>query len=1213
MKGKRNRSLWVCVLVLAMLVSMCGTACTDVFVQAAQGGKVKSISVVSPEISALTMKKGSSYSLKTKLLPKTAKNKKVKYRSSKPSVASVSSRGVISAKKKGSARITVTAADGSGKKANVKVTVVKKLKKITKVTLNVRKVTLYTDGTAEQKTCTLKAQTSPKNATKKGVVFSSSDKSVAAVSKQGVVTAKKTGEATITANAADGWGKKATCKVVVKKSPSSENLSSENPATGNPTIQPTAADPTASPKADGTFVLASENRSSQIFLDETGEDYEGLALVANCLAEDVKMVADADMDIVTNKEDLTGTPVIAGSIGNNAVIDSLIAEGKLDVTPIQGKWETYRIAVLENPMEGIKQALVIAGSDKRGTIYGMFHLSELMGVSPWVYWADVNPKKQETVSFSYSQVETVSKEPSVKYRGIFLNDEEPALGTWVNNFFKEAKGGKFNEKFYEKVFQLVLRLKGNYMWPAMWNSAFGADGSASADASAKLADKYGIVMGTSHHEPMMRAHQEWVRNKKNYGNGEWDFVSNRDGLIRFFEDGAANNGGYDNIATIGMRGDGDAAMLPEGSTLEENISLLKEIITEQKNILKQHGLENKPKVLALYKEVEQYWQGGDGVPGLKEWEGLDDVIILLSEDNYGNVRTLPTDENRNREGGWGMYYHFDYNGAPASYQWVQTMQLQKVWEQMSMAYDYGIKDIWIVNVGDLKPMEMPISFFMDMAWDFERWGTDNINSAEEYQTSWIAEQFGNDTDEKGIEDITSIVSKYLKLNGSKKPEIVTSTTYSLTNYNEAMEVLKNIEDIMQEAEKYKQILPEEAQAAYYQLVYYPAVASANIHRMQIYSGLNKEYVKQKCASANVYAGLLEDAIALDKELEQTYNKNMPGGVGDKWDGMMAQARDAAHVGYGTWRPQGAYPKPEYLELPSESSMLVGVQGNSQVYKSGNVSLQEFTSINQETYTIDIANGGTTPFAYTLTSDQDWIRLSKTSGEVAAQDTVEVHVDFSKLTESSSGTISIEGNEQKVTVGVTASVMDTSWLAAGTFVEAHDHISIEAEHYTDSGSGKNGAQWKIIPGYGRGLSSLKVFPTTEKFSDVSEAPYVEYKVMTAYETSYSMETYFAPSNPVDADHISMKFGVSVDGGEVQIVDTINSSYNAGAWSDSTWSNGVRNNVHTASVPLGNLTWGEHTIRIYAQDPALVLQKMVLYSSRRLPVSCLGAPESYYVGK
>lgn len=1171
---------------------------------APQAKKVKSISVVKPEISRLSMKKGSKYRLKTEILPKAAKNKKVTYRSSKPSIVSVSSRGILSAKKAGTARVTVRATDGSKKMARIQVKVLKKLKKVSKVTLNTGKVTLYvngtggTDGNAGQ--CKLLAKILPKSATEKKVVFQSSDRSVASVNQSGTVTAKKAGTAKITAYAADGWGKKATCTVTVEKGAAAQ--ASQKPAV-----------PSATPKEDGIYVLAEQNRAAQILLDENGADYEGLKLIADCVAEDVKLVADADMDVVTKADELKGTPVIAGSIGNHTLIDSLIREGKLDVSAIQGKWETYKIEVVENPVAGIQQALVVVGSDKRGTIYGMFHISEQMGVSPWVYWADVNPARQQTVSFRYSQIETVSKEPSVKYRGIFLNDEEPSLGTRVNNFFKEEKGGKFNEKFYEKVFQLILRLKGNYLWPAMWNSSFGADGSESADASAKLADTYGVVMGTSHHEPMMLAHQDWVRNKKNYGTGEWDFVKNREGLMQFFEEGAKTRGAFDNIATVGMRGDGDTTMLPEGSTLEENISLLKEIITEQKNILNQHGLQDKPKMLALYKEVEEYWQGGDGVPGLREWEGLDDVTILLSEDNYGNVRTLPTEANKNRESGWGMYYHFDYNGAPASYQWVQTMQLQKVWEQMSMAYDYGIRDIWIVNVGDLKPMEMPISYFLDMAWDFDRWGTSHIESAEEYEKAWIGQQFGNYTDEKGIEDITSIVSRYLKLNGSKKPEIVTDSTYNLTNYNEAARVLQNAGAIIRDAEKYKEIMSEEAQAAYYQLVYYPAAASANIHRMQIYTGLNKAHAKQKRASANVYAGLVEQAIEFDQELERTYNKNMPGGVGDKWDGMMAQARNAAHVGYDTWKPQGAYPTPKYLDVPAGSNMMVGVEGDANVYTTGTVSLPEFTSTNQETVTIDITNGGDTPFGYTLTADRDWIRLDKTGGEVSAQDTVKVSVDFSKLTGSDSGTISIKGNGKEVTVVVTAVVVDTSWLAPMTFVEAHGYVSIEAEHYADAGAGKNEAQWKKIPGYGRGLSALKVFPTTESFPDVSEAPYVEYKVMLANDAAYKMETYFAPSNPVDADHISMKFGVSIDGGEVQVIDTIKSSYNAGAWSDSIWSNGVRNNVHTASVELGELEWGTHTIRIYAQDPALVLQKMVLYSSRRLPTSCLGAPESYFVGE
>ena len=647
---------------------------------ASQAKKVKSISVVKPEISRLSLKKGSKYRLKTEILPKTAKNKKVTYRSSKPSVVSVSSRGILSAKKAGTAKVTVRATDGSKKMAGIQVKVVKKLKKVSKVTLNTGKVTLYVNGTggSDKKAgsdgkagqCKLWAKILPKNATEKKAVFQSSDRSVASVDQSGTVKAKKAGTAKITAYAADGWGKKATCTVTVEQGASSDQAS-QKPAvpSASPVPTPPAA-PSATPKEDGVYVLAEQNRAAQILLDANGADFEGLKLIADCVADDVKLVADADMDVITKAEELKGTLVIAGSIGNHALIDSLIREGKLDVSAIRGKWETYKIEVVENPVEGIPQALVVVGSDKRGTIYGMFHISEQMGVSPWVYWADVNPAKQQTVSFRYSQIETVSKEPSVKYRGIFLNDEEPSLGTWVNNFFKGEKGGKFNENFYEKVFQLILRLKGNYLWPAMWNSSFGADGYESADASAKLADTYGVVMGTSHHEPMMLAHQDWVRNKKNYGTGEWDFVKNREGLMKFFEEGAKTRGAFDNIATVGMRGDGDTTMLPEGSTLEENISLLKEIITEQKNILNQHGLQEKPKMLALYKEVEEYWQGGDGVPGLREWEGLDDVTILLSEDNYGNVRTLPTDANKNRESGWGMYYHFDYNGAPASYQWV---------------------------------------------------------------------------------------------------------------------------------------------------------------------------------------------------------------------------------------------------------------------------------------------------------------------------------------------------------------------------------------------------------------------------------------------------------------------------------------------------------------------------------------------------------------
>lgn len=1063
----------------------------------------------------------------------------------------------------------------------------------------------------------LKIKIKPKAASKTKVKYSSSKKKVAAVSAKGVIKAKKEGKTKITVKAGKGKKtmKKDIIKVKVVKNDSDiipVSTPDSSVSTGNPPVLTAAPEPALS---DGTFTVVSGQDAVQLFIDQYSEDYEGLKLVSECFAEDVKMVSDADLDIVADTAKLKGSVIIAGSVDNNMLIDKLVKEGKFSVDDIRGKWEVYKIDVVENPFEGVDKALVIAGSDKRGAMYGLFSISELMGVSPWVYWADVKPVHKDTVEFKYSELRTVSKEPSVKYRGIFLNDEEPSLGTWVNNKFKTTSGGKFNENFYEHVFQLLLRLKANYMWPAMWNSSFGADGADFPEASAELADTYGIVMGTSHHEPMMLAHQDWSRNKSKYGNGQWDWVTNQEGLTKFFTYGATNFGKYDNVCTIGMRGDGDSTMLPEGSTVEENVTLLKEIITAQKNILNENGLSDKPKMIALYKEVEEYWYGDDETAGLKEWDGLDDTIVLLAEDNYGNLRTLPTEENRNRAGGWGMYYHFDYNGAPASYQWTQTFQLQKVWEQMSMAYDYGVDDIWIVNVGDLKPMEMPISYFLDMAYDFDTWGTANIESADQYERNWLKEQFGTYLTDDEINDVADLLDTYTKITTFRKPEIVNTTTYSLENYNEAMRVLNLIDAVKEKADIYKEKLPESAQAAYYQLVYYPAVATTNVVKMQIYSAINKKYASEGRASANVYAKLVDESIAFDKELENIYSKNMPGGVGDKWDGMMAQATDARHVGYDTWKPQGAYPVAEYLDnIQEEASMLVGAWGESKVYKSGSIDLTEFTSINNENYYIDIANAGSAPFDYEVTASSDWIKVTKNSGKVSEQDTIGVSVDFSKLTDDAEGTLTIKGNGQTVTVNITANVISTEGLDTMTYVEAHDYVSIEASHYASKGSYYEGAEWKEISNYGRTLSSMKVFPTTVTFDGSENAPYMEYKFYVDSDSKYTLQTHIAPSNNVDWNNVTMKFAYYIDDDYLNEVDTISPTYIAGTWRDSTWSNGVRNNIRTVNESLGNLSKGVHTLRVYAVDPAVVLEKFIIYpSSKGLKNSYLGPEESYYVGK
>ena len=664
-----------------------------------------SLTVTNPAISMLSLKKGETFQLKVKVTPKK-KAKKVTFRSTKSSIVSVNKKGKCKAKKAGKAKVIVSCGK---KKTVISVMVTKKLKKVKKVTLSKKSASLFCGSSLK-----LTAKLTPAKATKKGVVYRSSKSSVASVSKKGVVMAKKKGTAVITAYAKDGRGAKAVCKITVKE----KSAVTKAPAVNTSKPQPTK-DPLITEQKAGYFTIAAKDSAASLYLDAKGEDYDGLSLIAASVAKDISLVTKekAKANVVTKTESLKEYAIIAGSIGNNAVIDSLIEQGKVDASQIKGKREVYRIQVVENPVANVKKAIVVIGSDKRGTIYGLYHISEKMGVSPWVYWGDATPVAKDVVQIPEKELTVTSKEPSVKYRGIFLNDEAPSLTSYAKKKF-----GGYNQYFYENVYELILRCKGNYLWQAMWSNTFSEDGKGTNKlANAELADKYGIVMGTSHHEPLCRAGVEWQNKYRQYGTSNaWDFNANETAITKFWEDGVARNKNFENVYTLGMRGESDSSL---SGTKEENIALLKKVITAQKDILKKNNLSDAPQVLTVYKEVEDYWHGTDKAEGLKKWDVLNDVTIMLCDDNFGNMRTLPTKEDKNRKGGYGMYYHFDYHGGPTSYEWVNTVPLTKTWEQMNMAYEHGIDNIWIVNVGDLKPMEMNISYFLDMAYDYDTWGT----------------------------------------------------------------------------------------------------------------------------------------------------------------------------------------------------------------------------------------------------------------------------------------------------------------------------------------------------------------------------------------------------------------------------------------------------------------------------------------------------------
>lgn len=623
----------------------------------------------------------------------------------------------------------------------------------------------------------------------------------------------------------------------------------------------------------GSFPVVNNSTPAAIYTDINDDWLVKKAAVF--LQADINKVAGATPDTVHDLKAQNKNIIIVGSISGSSLIKQLIKAGKINVNALRNKWEAYQLQVVNNPFPKVDKALVIIGSDKRGTAYGVFELSKQIGVSPWYWWADVPVKMQSNV-FVKAGTYTY-KSPAVKYRGFFINDEAPALAGWAREKF-----GGFNHNFYEKVFELLLRMRANYLWPAMWGNAFNDDDPV----NPVLADQYGIVMGTSHHEPMLRAQQEW----KKYGSGEWNYDKNKTTLQNFWKKGIENMGKHESIVTVGMRGDGDMPM-----SEESNISLLENIVADQRKIITSVTGKNAtatPQLWALYKEVQDYYDKGMRVP--------DDVTLLLCDDNWGNVRRLPKLSDKPRKGGYGMYYHFDYVGGPRNYKWLNTNLIPRIWEQMHLTYEYGVDRIWIVNVGDIKPMELPTQFFLDYAWSPNDWPLERLQA---YTYSWAKQQFGQDF---AIE-IASMLTKYTQYNARRKPELLDVDTYSLTNYREAEKVVADYNALSAKAEEIGNALPGEYKDGYYQLVLYPIKACANLNDLYVTVAQNRDYAKRNDPKANELARRARELYKNDSLLALYYNKTMSNG---KWNHMM----DQTHIGYTYWQQPLHNTMPEVMEV-----------------------------------------------------------------------------------------------------------------------------------------------------------------------------------------------------------------------------------------------------------------------------------------------------------
>ncbi|TBU59951.1 hypothetical protein BD310DRAFT_1038213 [Dichomitus squalens] len=910
----------------------------------------------------------------------------------------------------------------------------------------------------------------------------------------------------------------------------------------------------------------------------------------------------------------SNTAVIIGTLGRSSLIDEIVSRTKLDVSSVQGKWEAFMAKEVADPLPGIKSAYVMIGADRRGTMFALYDHSEQFGVSPWYWWADVPTTKHNALFVNSSGCSHGT--PTVKYRGIFLNDEQPALQNWAMEKFTNGTGAPltgspFNHFFYTKLFELILRMRGNYLWPAQWSSAFCIDDVQ----NQPLADWYGIVMGTSHEEPMMRSVPvEWNL----FGVGPWDYAANQQNVYNFWKVGAERARPYEGVFTIGMRGNGALPISGSGSD-EQTIQLLEKIVSDQRGLLGQvfntTDVTTIPQVWTLYKEVEGYYDEGMTVP--------DDAVILWSDDNWGNVRRNPLPSERNRTGGSGVYYHVDYVGDPRDYKWITSSQIEKTFEQLSTAVNRDATNIWILNVGDLKPYEMHTEFFLTLGYDSSKWNPSNLNT---FVTSWAQREF--DVSVADAAEIASIIHNVTQHNARRKPELLNSTTYSLTNYREADNVLAMLQGLSNSSTRLYNSLSSEFQPAFFELVHHPVQATLTLTNMWISAGINNLRASQARLSANNYMTQVESLFDQDYAIEVDYHTILNG----KWDHMM----DQTHVMYYYWQQPMANTMPFVTKVQPKKQALPGamrltVEGSLGAWPGDDmnncaaeygcpdpsISIDPFVPTGNRF--VDISAGGPTPFTFTATSNVSWLDISPSHGSISPsspEQRVFLSVDWSQVTGAEAALIVFDATvEDQPSMSSTVTLTANHTIVPSGFsgfLEGDGTVSIEAAHSSRNTS-VQGITWTEIPGLGRTLSGVTPWPRggDELNFTAGSGPSIEYDFFLfntmGQSGNVTVTTLVSPSLNTLGDDRPLGLALQIDNGTTQtsyfVPRSVPGDTPPGWDGNDGW---VANSIIEVPMVLP-VQPGAHTLKVWMIEPTVVVQKIVIDTGGVLP-SYLGPPES-----
>ncbi|WP_461077846.1 glycosyl hydrolase 115 family protein [Streptomyces deserti] len=943
-----------------------------------------------------------------------------------------------------------------------------------------------------------------------------------------------------------------------------------------PGVLPTTAQ--AAPAHRPDFPMVRGGTAVDLFVDPA--DDPAVLRAAADLQADVERVSGVRPRLLHTLPERAAHLVLVGTIGASPVIDRLIARRRLDVSGVKGRWEASVTQVVDRPLPGVDRALVIAGSDRRGTVYGVYDTSERIGVSPWHWWADVPVERRDTVTVPAGPVKRY--EPSVRYRGVFINDEQN-LTTWSRRTQEPDKN--IGPRTYERIFELLLRLKANYLWPAMhpYSDFFNKHRE-----NPELADRYGIVVGSSHPEALLRngVHewQPWAEEHKNADGSLplYDYTVNPAVISDYWRARARQNAGYESSWTLGMRGLHDSALETRyATTIPEKVAVMNDIIADQRRILTEEvGAAATPQIFIPYKEVLELYNAGVRVP--------DDVTLIWPDDNHGNMRQLPDEAERRRTGGNGIYYHLSYWGRPRSYLWLDTTQLAKVWQELRRVYEHRADRMWIFNVGDIKSIETGLSFCMDMAWNVDRWGPANV---EEFLVEWAGRQFGL----RHGPEIAAIRTKYYRLAAERRPEFIDRGVFSTVHHgDEAGRRMAAYARLLERVRTLGAKLPDAYRDAFYELVEYPVHGAYLMNLKYYWADRNALAVRQgRGAGANRFADLAEAAHAEEQAITRRYNTEIAGG---KWDGIVNP--------YPSQIPK-APGRPSVTRVPRQETSGLGVaaEGN----ETGADRPLSFSSYTRDRRFVDVFNTGFLPLEWRAEASHPWVRLSAAGGHLTEQTRLWVEIDWVRTPEGThepSVTFTGAGRSVEVPLRVAVDAERARQRARG-FVEAHGYVSIDAAHF-DGQVPRGGARWRVVRGLGRRTAAVEAVPVTAApitGDFAARAPELRYRVRFSSTGTFPVTVFRLPS--LD-ERGTRRLAVALDDQPVTVLS--GQAVATGNRGDA-WARNVEEGIEKLTATVTVTEPGEHVLRLFMADPAIAVDQIVI-DTGGLPASHLAPPESYH---